>query len=131
MADIDPKLQRMMESQTQINAVLKWPNMKVHVLWQKSAWLTERLCATNWIECFAADLERLGLEGVEKLIASDNLAAQKCESFVSALRRLNCKSVYGPKNGTVFGSQSTMESGSVTRSSSLVFTLNGHEVTNA
>jgi hypothetical protein len=78
----------------------QYAGLKVHVLWQKSAWLTEELCATNWIDCFEADIKRLGLEDAEKLIVSDNLAAQKSESFVSALRHLDCMSVYGPKNGT-------------------------------
>ena len=80
--------------------MLLYKDFKVHVLWQKSAWLSEAILRGHWVGCFEKDLERLNFHLVETLMLSDNLSAQKCEGYLAALRELLCRCVYGPKNGT-------------------------------
>ena len=72
----------------------------VHVLWQKNAWVDEKISTNHWTPAFKKDLEMLGLEGEEVLLLMDNLEAQKTEAFREGLAAMKVKAVYGPKNGT-------------------------------
>jgi hypothetical protein len=79
----------------------KFAQYKVHVLWQDHAWLDEALAVTHWIPSFKQDLARIGLSSSKILLLSDNLDAQKTDTYTSTLANdLNCLCVYGPKNGT-------------------------------
>ena len=78
----------------------KYRKYKVHVLWQKNAWLTKLLATKHWENCFHSDLQRLGLEGTQTLLMADNLKAQKVKELRAALNQFSCTAVYGPKNGT-------------------------------
>jgi hypothetical protein len=72
---------------------------KVHVLWQTKAWFSLET-AMQWAKCFEGDLKTLGLEDAKTLLMCDNLGSQRAEEFRAALKELNCRVVYGPKNGT-------------------------------
>jgi hypothetical protein len=69
------------------------------VAWQPKAWLDAKT-ALKWVEMFAYYLQRLGLSGEPTLLMSDNLDSQKTKDVRAALKKQNCRTVYGPKHGT-------------------------------
>jgi hypothetical protein len=54
----------------------------------------------KWAPCFEEDLARMGLEGQKTLVILDNLDAQRTPDFVQEMADMQCRCVYGPRNGT-------------------------------
>ena len=72
----------------------------VHVVFQPNAWVDENLLVNKWAPCFEEDLARMGLEGQKTLVILDNLDAQRTPDFVQKMADMQCRCVYGPRNGT-------------------------------
>jgi hypothetical protein len=73
---------------------------KVHVIFQKKAWMNGFVAPRAIAQAFEEDLERLGLEGVPTLLISDNLDVQRSLEFRQELHRMLMVDVFGPRNGT-------------------------------